>query len=315
MNSLENSPILSTIRKEAKTSFRSPVFLGVFVIVSILTAVISYVQFHNDYSLLGFLPQYIMAPLIQNNLSILFLVFLIMPSLSISEEVETGTWGMMVIFKKNKSRMILGKLLWQFFLVVILAIWSFVVMFLTYLVMNHGLTTYVLSPSVIYPYRNFPGVSEIIVKRIFLSPVDLYIELAFFILVSLIIVLWGLTISMVSSSRTISVVIAIGFFLVVSSVASYLTSFSASASKMKLYGAVSLIYPPNMFGSVANFVSLNGFFSVSEARLGEIISQNNIQGPMQIISPVTSLHYTIITILITIALLFSFIMIYGRYKR
>ncbi|MCW6168789.1 MAG: hypothetical protein LVQ96_05385 [Thermoplasmatales archaeon] len=314
MNSLENSPILSTIRKEAKTSFRSPVFLGIFVIVSILTAVISYMQLHDD-GLLGFLPQYIMAPLIQNSLSILFLVFLIMPSLSISEEVETGTWGMMAIFRRNKSRMILGKLLWQFFLVVVLAIWSFVVTFLTYLVMNHGLTTYVLSPSTIYPYRNFPGVGEIIVKRMFISPVDLYIELTFFILVSLIIVLWGFTISMVSSSRTISVVIAIGFFLIVDAAASYFTSLSGSTSMIKLYGAISLIYPPNMFGSIANFVSLNGIFSVSEARLGEVISQNNIQGPMKIIFPVTSLHYTIIAMLIMAVLLLSFIMIYGRFKR
>lgn len=301
----------SSFLKEIRSSVRSVLFIGILVSVAALSVIGSYEEYLVPASPL--LPQYFTAVVIQDLFAYFFLIFLIMPSLSISEEHEKGMWDMIRIYKKGRISSLLGRFAAQAFMAAMLIIISFAVVETTYLLVNGGFATQV-SVAIFRHPDSSPTTGLFYFEGIkYFSPLDIYAEVGLSIAVSVVIVLMGLIISMISPRRLISVVLLVSIFVIVSSISSDLAS--ASGSMKTLYRAIAVVDPPYLFGITGRLLNLYAYLPATGSRPGAMLLQNQIHSPVNTIIFLLSLKDYIIEMVLLIASELAVYLAYGRLRR
>ena len=303
--------IRSSFLKEVRSSVRSVLFIGVVVSVAALSIIASYEELLDPFT--PRLPQYFTAFVLQGLFAYFFLIFLIMPAVSISEENEKGLWDMIRIYKKGRINSLLGRFAAQVFMAAILIITSVAFIEMTYLVFNGGFTTQV-SVAVLRHPDSSPTTGLFYFEGIkYFSPLDIYVEIGLSIAVSVVIVLMGLLISIFSPRRLVSIMLLVSIFVILSSVSSDIAS--AFGPMKTLYRAIAVIDPPYLFGITGKLLNLYAYMPATGSRPGGMLLQSQIHTPVNTVISLLNIRDYIIEIISLISVELTVYLVYGRLRR
>lgn len=196
-----------------------------------------------------------------------FIVLMIAPSLSISEEIENGTWDMMRVKIKDDTVPILAKFTFQLifaFLLLLISAASFALIYFTHFggFPSESVTT--VSQTIRTEFWSANGVFPRITNTqqkviIYYSIPKTFGVIALAFVVSAAIVSISTLFSKISKTRTIAIILSIGFFMTVSVIYPLLIAKQLNGI-YNIYGQIAALNPHflfSMIGSIFNYTKLN----------------------------------------------------------
>lgn len=221
LNIIKNSIIIETIKKEFLYGFRSIIYLVIIGLDILLTTLFSFELFYNKKPSPVMLPQVLIPYFYTAMLSVSFLIFMIAPSISISEEVENGTWDLIKANSRKYHRVILGKILWQIIFMIMLVLISIALMSLFY----YFFVSFKLSMEIVMPdghLKYLPNIKKYIVDTIFYSPLEVIIDIFTIIILCIPVILLGTFFSLISRKKLNSIIYSLSFAFFIIMVSEYI---------------------------------------------------------------------------------------------
>lgn len=242
MNILKDNAVIETIRKELIYGFRSLIYTAIISADIIITAIFSFELFYDKSYLPPMLPQMVIPYFFTSMLSISFFIFIIAPSISISEEVENGTWDIIKANTDKYHKIVFGKILWQIIFMIILVLISIAVMSLFYYLFVGFKTS--MEIAVIGHLKGNPEIKRYFAKIIYYSPLELIIDIFTVVIVCIPIVLMGIFFSRVSRKKLNSIIYSLffSFFIIILSTYVYGLNIKLNSVYMKIFYGLNPAY-------------------------------------------------------------------------
>ncbi len=307
MNIIKNSIIIETIKKEFLYGFRSIIYLVIILIDILFTALFSFELFYNQKYLPAMLPQILIPYFFTVMLSVSFFIFIIAPSVSISEEVENGTWDLIKANSNKYYKIVLGKILWQLIFMIILVLISIIVMSLFYYIFV-GPFKYSMEIAIFDGHlKNFPGIKKYIAGTIFYSPVEVIIDIFTVIILCIPIVLSGMFFSMISRKKLNSILYSLSysFFIIMASEYIYNLNIKINNVYMKILYSLNPGYMMPLTAIPMKITELT--LPDKTVKEGTILNHVYINNYINVLMPFNS--YLIIYISIVIILILAIIIL------
>ncbi|MGC8516109.1 MAG: hypothetical protein ACP5OC_08260 [Thermoplasmata archaeon] len=306
--------ISAVFGKEMRSTIRSVLFTASLMIVCVLSLLIAldvfFLQYRSNFDYV--LPQYFVGSVFQTAFPFLYLIIIIQPAISISEERESGNWDMISIFKGKRSSLLIGKVIWQVTCSMILLLASFLTTFIVGVVAAGHLQISEFTLKAVSQSSSLSAIptSKYIITRTFFSLVDIYLEYAVGILVTFTIIFEGLLISSLTRKKITSVAVSIFLFLLVFMSTQFLPSLNASNSTKFWYGIIENLNPGNMFGIFLYLSDMQPYHIAPSGRPGEVVNISTSPYLVSTINAVLPFSYMLEEYLIlSIALLLVFYII------
>ena len=196
-----------------------------------------------------------------------FIILMIAPSLSISEEIENGTWDMMKVKIKDDTTPILAKFTFQLLFSLILLLISaasFALIYFSHFEGFPGESVTTVSQTIrteLWTENGaFPRVSYIQQKIIIYSSITKTMDvIALAFVISTAIVSISTFFSRISKTRTIAIISSIGFYITVSVIYPLLITKQLNGI-FSIYGQLAALNPHFLFsmvGEIFDYTNLN----------------------------------------------------------
>ncbi len=213
---------LATLTKEFQNFKRSTAYLMIMAADVVLSLMIAY-SFLNTSTAYSKSVFQIVYLGFSNSLYNYFLIFLLAPSISISEEKELGTWDILRVQSSDDTGIVFGKVVFQVFFAIILVLISLASLFLMQLIMYGGFPSETLrSVTTTYTTYQFTpyGSAETVLTKTWKIPllssaIQSMTVFAVSAASAIVLVLASMCLSRAARTRFGSIILAVIFYLVV----------------------------------------------------------------------------------------------------
>lgn len=276
---------LSTLRRESLSLFRSNVYSIIIFADAIMSMLVAYNIFYGTSNYSNLVFQIILAIFVYKYYSF-FIIFLLAPSLSISEEKETGTWDMINSQIKDNTGVVLGKIYFQLLFSTTLVLVSIIAMSAVYFIIYGSFaahTTIVVTTisRTLFstPFSHVIETRNAVTNHIIgTSPVSIFEIILIYMMASAVLTLIGMGFSRVSKNRIVSILFIVVFFIAISGGLLSTISGRDSSALANLYGYLLSFNPQTLFSMAGVVTGLSNLTVVTGSNIMIITITKPISG-------------------------------------